>query len=443
MSADEQTARGHVASVPEEITGQPRRVVAGNIKLRDAFASLRYRNYRVFFFTQLISLTGTWMQNTALSWLVYQLTGSKFLLGAVAAVASAPMLLFSVWGGSVADRHAKRTVLLCTQSCMMLVAFVFAWLVLSQRVTPTHVLILTALAGTAMAFDMPARQAFMIEITSRQDLMNALSLNSSAVNGARIVGPAIAGVLMAKAGTAICFLLNALSFIPVIAGLLLMRLPELVKPQRNESALRHALDGLVYVARHVRVRRLLLLFGAVGIFGWSYSVLMPAFAADVLRIDESRFGLLLGANGVGALLGALTVATFGTRIKPRLFVLGGLWLFCAMLLALSCTRNYAVALVCLAVGGWGMLIYFSTTNTLIQTAVTDNLRGRVMGIWALVFGGMMPLGGLQAGTAAQYLGVSRVIALGATVCAASAFAVWRQVWQSETTMLNAAQSFNQ
>jgi len=437
MSAYDQTASAHVASVPEEITGQPRRVVTGGIHLRDAFASLRHRNFRVFFFTQLISLTGTWMQNTALSWLVYQLTGSKLLLGVVAAVASAPMLLFSIWGGSVADRHAKRTVLLWTQSCMMVVAFVFAWLVWSQRVTPTHVLVLTALAGTAMAFDMPARQAFMIEITSREDLMNALSLNSSAVNGARIIGPSLAGLLMAKTGMAICFLLNGLSFIAVITGLLLMQLPALVKAQTNESALRHALDGLSYVARHERVRRLLMLFAAMGIFGWSYSVLMPAFATDVLRIDETRFGLLLGANGAGALLGALTVATFGTRIKPRLLVLGGLWLFCAMLLVLSLTRNYAVALACLAVGGWGMLIYFSTTNTLIQTAVADNLRGRVMGIWALVFGGMMPLGGLQAGTLAQYLGAPRAIALGATVCAASAFAVWRQVWQSETGRLGA------
>lgn len=437
MSTTGNMTPAHVASVPEEITGQPRRVVAGKIQLADAFASLRHRNFRLFFITQLISLTGTWMQNTALSWLVYQLTGSKFLLGVVAAAASAPMLLFSIWGGSMADRHAKRTVLLWTQSCMMLIAFVFGWLVWSKHVTPLHILVLTALVGTAMAFDMPARQAFMIEITSREDLMNALSLNSSAVNGARILGPAIAGVLMAKAGAAMCFFLNGLSFIAVLVGLALMQLPELINPPKNQSTLRHAFEGLVYVASHVRVRRLLLLLSAVGIFGWSYSVLMPAFAADILQIDESRFGLLLGANGVGALLGALTVATFGTRIKPRVLVLGGLWLFCAMLLALSLTRNYVVALICLALGGWGMLIYFSTTNTLIQTAVADNMRGRVMGIWALVFGGLMPLGGLQAGAVAQYLGVPRAIALGAIVCATTAFAIWRQVWQSETNTLNA------
>ncbi|MCS7337107.1 MAG: MFS transporter [Verrucomicrobiae bacterium] len=425
----------HAANAAETAAGHAQAADLGRIRVKDAFTSLRHRNFRVFFLGQLVSLTGTWMQNTALSWLVYKLTGSKFLLGLVTAVGSAPMLLLSILGGSVADRYAKRDVLLCTQTCMMLVAFAFAWLVWREHITAAHVLVLSALTGVALAFDMPARQALMIEITSREDLMNAVSLNSSAVNAARIVGPALAGALMAKAGAAICFLLNGLSFIAVIAGLLLMQLPRLGRPNRHASALQHVLDGLSYVTRHARVRRLLLLFAAVGVFGWSYSVLMPAFATDVLQIDEARFGLLLGANGVGAMLGALTVAVAGARLRPRALLLGGLGLFCAMLGALSATRSYIAALVCLAIGGWGMLVYFSTTNTLIQTAVADDMRGRVMGVWTLVFGGMMPLGGLQAGTVAEHLGVRRAIALGATVCAAAALAVSRRLWQSESGRL--------
>ena len=230
MPPKPENAAANVTTVPEEVTGQPRRVVAGALPWRQTFAALKHRNFRLFFFGQLISLTGTWMQNTAQSWLVYQLTGSKLLLGIVAAVGSAPMLLFSLWGGSVADRHPKRTVLLCTQSGMMVLAFVFAALVWSGLVQPWHILVLAALGGVAMAFDMPARQAFMVEMTSREDLMNAVSLNSSIVNGARVVGPAVAGFLMAQAGLAACFFLNGLSFVAVLAGLLMMRLPRFVPP---------------------------------------------------------------------------------------------------------------------------------------------------------------------------------------------------------------------
>ena len=336
MPPKPENATANVTTVPEEITGQPRRVVAGALPWRQTFAALKHRNFRLFFFGQLVSLTGTWMQNTAQSWLVYQLTGSKLLLGIVAAVGSAPMLLFSLWGGSVADRHPKRTVLLWTQSGMMVLAFVFAALVWSGLVRPWHILVLAALGGVAMAFDMPARQAFMVEMTSREDLMNALSLNSSIVNGARVVGPAVAGILIAQAGLAACFFLNGLSFLAVLAGLLMMRLPGFIPPAQPESNWQHALDGFAYVAKHRRVRTLLLLFAIVGVFGWSYSVLMPAFATDVLRVGSREYGMLLSANGVGALFGALTVATYGDRLPRRLLVFGGLGLFSLMLLLLAC-----------------------------------------------------------------------------------------------------------
>ena len=409
MPPTPENAGAKVTTVPEEITGQPRRVVAGALPWRQTFAALRHRNFRLFFFGQLISLTGTWMQNTAQSWLVYQLTGSKLLLGVVAAVGSAPMLLFSLWGGSVADRHPKRTVLLWTQSGMM---------------------VLAALGGVAMAFDMPARQAFMMDMTNREDLMNALSLNSSIVNGARVVGPAAAGLLIAQAGLTACFVLNGLSFVAVLAGLLMMQLPRFIPPAQPESNWQHALDGFAYVAKHRRVRTLLLLFAIVGVFGWSYSVLMPAFASDVLRVGSREYGMLLSANGIGALVGALSVATYGERLPRRLLVFGGLGLFSVMLLLLALTRSYYLALLFLGISGWGMLLYFSTTNTLIQLSVADGMRGRVMGIWALVFGGMMPVGGMEAGALSHWLGVPTAVAIGAIVCGAAALVTWLFVRRS-------------
>jgi MFS family permease len=416
-----------LATVPEEVTGQPRRVVSGALSWRQTFAALKHRNFRLFFIGQLVSLIGTWMQNTAQSWLIYQLTNSKLLLGVVAAVSSAPMLFFSMWGGSVADRHPKRVVMLWTQGAMMVLAFILAVLVWIKVVQPWHILVLAALGGVAMAFDMPARQAFMVEMTSREDLMNALSLNSSIVNGARVVGPAVAGLLMAQVGMGACFFLNGLSFLAVIAGLLLMRLPAFVPPAKPASNWQHALEGLTYVARHRRVRTLLLLFGIVGIFGWSYSVLLPAFATDILRVGSREYGVLLSANGVGALFGALTVAAYGDRIHRRLLVFGGLGLFSLMLLLLAVTRNYYLALGFMALAGWGMLLYFSTTNTLIQLSVEDGMRGRVMGIWALVFGGMLPVGGLEAGTLSHWLGVPWTVASGAVVCGAAALVTWLYV----------------
>ena len=327
----------------------------------------------------------------------------------------------------MADRHPKRTVVFFTQVGMMLVAFAFAALVGSGHIQPWHILVIAALDGVAMAFDMPARQAFMVEMTSREDLMNAVSLNSSIVNGARVVGPAVAGFVMAHVGMTWCFLLNGLSFLAVIAGLLMMRLPKFVPPADPASTGRHVLEGFSYVMGHRRLRILLLLFGVVGVFGWSYAVLLPAYATDILHVGESGYGALLSANGLGALLGALTVATYGSRVRPRLMILGGLWLFSVMLALLAVVRWFPLVLGCLAVGGWGMLLYFSTTNTLIQTSVSDAMRGRVMGIWALVFGGMMPAGGIESGLLSQAVGVPWTIAVGASVCAGAGLVTWLAV----------------
>jgi MFS family permease len=433
MPAEETRSPAQVANVPPEVTGQPRRVVVGGASWRDTFAALKHPNYRLFFAGQLVSLTGSWMQSTAQGWLVYQLTGSKVLLGTVAAAGSLPMLLLSTWGGSVADRHPKRTVIFCTQAAMMVLAFVFAALVWSGRIQPWHILALAALGGVALAFDMPARQSFTVEIASREDLMNAISLNSSVFNGARVVGPAVAGFLMAHVGMTWCFLLNGLSFIAVIAGLLLMRLPPFVPPQEPHSTARHMLEGFAYVAKHRRVRLLLIFLAVVGIFGWSYSVLLPAYARDILHVGEHGYGALLSANGLGALLGALTVATFGSRIQSRRLIFTGMWVFTASLLLLAVVRWFPLVLTCMAVSGWGMLLFFSTANTLIQTSVSDAMRGRVMGIWTLVFGGLMPLGGLESGLLAQALGVPWAVAIGALVCGGAGAVMWRVVRRNPPT----------
>jgi MFS family permease len=408
------------ANVPEDMTGRPRRVATGGISIRKTFSALKHRNFRLFFSGQLISFTGTWMTTTAQGWLVYQLTGSKALLGLVAAAASAPMLFFATWGGWVADRHPKRSVIVVTQTCSMILSLAMAALVWSDLVRPWHIIVLAILGGITTAFDMPARQSFVIEMTSREDLMNAISLNSSAFNCARIVGPSIAGFLMFQVGIAACFLVDGLSFLAVIAGLLLMRLPKHTPIQSESSALGQAFDGFRYVWNHRRVLTILSLFAVVGIFGWSYSVLMPAFARDVLHLGENGYGLLMAGSGVGALAAALTVASAGHIFPTRIMALGGIAIFSASLALFAFTRNLYLATVLLAIVGFGIVLYFSTSNTVLQSIVPDEMRGRVMGIWTLIFGGMIPLGSLQAGLMADFLGTPATIAIGALICALAA-----------------------
>ncbi|PYJ57772.1 MAG: MFS transporter [Verrucomicrobia bacterium] len=414
------TVSTETARVPEDLSGRQRRMPVGGITWRHTFRALRHRNYRLFFWGQLVSLIGTWMQQTAMMWFVYDRTNSKLLLGVVAAVGSAPMVFSSVWGGSLADLYPKRSILVLTQSAQMLCAFLLAAGVWLGFATPAFIMVVAAFNGTAMGFDMPARQAFTVEMTSREDLLNAISLNSSIVNGARVVGPSIAGLMIAAVGVAMCFFLNGLSFIAVIAGLLLMRLPPFKRKIEIVSAGEHAWEGIVYSMRHPRVRTILGLFLAVGVFGWSYAVLMPAFARDVLGRGANGYGVLMSVSGTGAFVGALMVATYGHLFTPRKLALGGVWLFSAAMLAFSFTRSFSLALLFLFAAGFGMLLFFSTSNTLLQTIVPDEMRGRVMGVWSLVFGAMIPLGSLEAGAVAHWLGTALAIAFGAIICAVSA-----------------------
>ena len=415
-----QTQIENVAPVPANVTGHQRRVPTGGISWRRTFSAFKYRNYRLYFCGQLVSLIGTWMTNTAQGWLVYQLTGSKALLGIVAAAGTAPMLVFSTWGGWAADHFPKRSVLVCTQISMMILSFVMAGLVWSKAIQPWQIIVLALFGGVAMAFDMPARQSFVVEIASREDLMNAISLNSAMFNGARIVGPAVAGFLMAKVGIALCFFIDGVSFLAVLAGLLAMRLPAHIRAAATGGALAQSLEGFRYVWHHTRVRTIFALFAIVGVFGWSYSVLMPAFARDILHLGEQGYGFLLGASGIGALIGALVTATFGNNIAPRKLAFGGVWLFSVMLLIFSFNRSLTIAMLCLAGAGFGMMLFFSTSNTTVQTIVPDEMRGRVMGIWSLIFGGMIPFGSLEAGALAHYVGTAATLGVGAVICALAA-----------------------
>ena len=424
------------ARVPEDISGRQRRMPVGGITWRHTFRALRHRNYRLFFWGQLVSLIGTWMQQTAMSWFVYQITNSKFLLGLVAAIGSAPMVLSSVWGGALADLYSKRSILVATQSAQMVCAFLLATGVWLGFASPWFVMIIAALNGISMGFDMPARQAFTVEMASREDLLNAISLNSSIVNGARVVGPSVAGLMIGAVGVAMCFFLNGVTFIAVIAGLSMMRLPRFERPAHAVSAGEHAWNGIVYSIKHQRLRTILLLFLAVGVFGWSYTVLMPAFARDVLNRGANGYGILMSASGIGAFIGALVVATYGHLFTPRWLALGGVWLFSGALLALSLSRNFYAALACLLVAGFGMLLFFSTSNTVLQTIVPDEMRGRVMGVWSLVFGAMIPLGSLEAGAVAHWLGTPFALGVGAIICAASALVTLSVIRRREAQLAN-------
>jgi MFS family permease len=412
--------RTETARIPEDLTGRARRVPVGEVSWRTTFRALRHRNYRLFFYGQLVSLIGTWLQQTAMSWFVYEITGSKFLLGAVAAIGSAPMMIFSLWGGSLADRYSKRSILIGTQTTQMLCAFVLAAGAWAGFASASFIMVIAAFNGIAMGFDIPARQAFTVEMTSREDLLNAISLNSSIFHGARVIGPSIAGLMIGTVGIPICFFLNGISFIAVIAGLMMMQLPPLKRPIIHTSPLEHAWSGIVYSIQHQRVRTILSLFFAVGVFGWSYTVLMPAFARDVLGRGANGYGLLISASGGGALIGALLVAAYGHLVTSRKLAFGGIYLFSAAMTALAFTRSFSFSLGCLFFAGLGMLLFFATSNTTLQTIVPDEMRGRVMGIWSLVFGMMIPVGSIEAGAVANLLGTPFALGFGAIICLAAA-----------------------
>jgi MFS family permease len=374
--------------------------------------ALRNRNFRVFVMGQLVSLIGTWMQSVAQSWLVYRLTGSAVLLGTVGFASQIPIFLLSPLGGVVADRHERRRVLLLTQSTMMVLAMVLAVLTLLGHIHVWHILILASMLGIANGFDIPTRQAFVVELVPRADLPNAIALNSSMFNGARVVGPAVAGIIVSAVGEGWCFFGNAVSYLAVLTSLLLLRLPKRDFAERRPSPFEDILEGFRFVAGTRPIRSLLVLLGLVSMTGMPYATLMPVMAQDVLHSGASGLGLLMGAAGTGALAGALALAWHNSLRGLGRWVGLGAVSFGTWLILFSLSRSFWLSVALLLPAGFSLLLQMSSTNTLIQSMVPDRLRGRVMSVYAMTFMGMAPLGALLAGTAADVLGTPMAIGIG-------------------------------
>ena len=388
----------------------------------NTFAAFRHPNYRLYFSGQIVSLVGTWMQIVAQGWLVYQLTDSPLYLGLVSFAASVPVFVLSLGAGAIIDRLPRRRVLVATQTSAMLLAFVLAFLTFSGLVQPWHILVLSFLLGVVNAFDGTARQTFVKDLVGKEDLMNAIALNSATFNTSRLIGPALAGLALATVGAGWCFLLNGLSFLAVIVALLRMKLPSFVPPARRGPLAAEIGEGLRYIRHDPIVLPVIGLVVVSSVFGFSYNALLPAYARDVLQVGAQGLGLLSTAVGLGALVGALWVASSGrSQHKGWLLTFGSL-LFPVMLCLLAFTDTFAVALLVLVGAGLGFMVQNATANTLVQTTVPDDLRGRVMSVYMLAFFGMSPIGSLQGGAVAERWGVAAGIGLGASI--ALGFALW-------------------
>jgi len=383
--------------------------------------ALRHRNFQLFFSGQLISLTGTWMQSVAQAWLVYRMTKSALLLGSVGFASQIPVFLFAPLGGITADRVNRQRLVIATQIAAMILAGILAWLTLSGRVEVWHVFVLAALLGVVNAFDIPGRQSFLIDMVGKEDLMNAIALNSSMFNGARVVGPAVAGILVARIGEGWCFAANAISYIAVIIGLLLMKVRSVPRIS-NRSPIEDIIEGFRWVNRTKVIRSLLLLIGLVSLVGMPYTVLMPVFADKILHGGARGLGILMGATGVGALFGALTLAA-KTGVKGL-----GRWvtLTCASfgisLFLFSFSTSFWLSAALLLPAGYSMMLQMACSNTLIQTIVPDHLRGRVMSVYSMMFMGMAPFGAFFGGALANRLGAPATVAAGGIACVLGA--IW-------------------
>ncbi len=390
--------------------------------------ALRSPNYRLFFCGQIISLVGNWMTSVALSWLVFRLTGSTLLLGTVAFVSQIPALLLGPFAGVWIDRLNKLRVLKWTQTAAMLQSFALAALTLSHQITVPHILFLGAVQGAINALDMPARQAFVVQLVEdKADLPNAIALNSSMVNAARLVGPALAGAIIAVSGEGFCFLLDGISYIAVLISMFLMRVGPQPAPKNLLSPLASFQDGWAYVSRFAPVRAILLLMSGVTLLSLPYTVLMPAVAKNILGGDSHALGYLMGASGIGALGGALFLAArksvvgLGRIIPFATSVLG------IGLIAFSFSRSLWLSIALMPLAGFGFMVQMAACNTLMQTLVPDEKRGRAMSFFAMSFQGTMPFGSLLAGALSHKIGpMPTIFASGVlALCAAAAF--WRNL----------------
>jgi MFS family permease len=386
------------------------------LTLPATFRALHYRNFRLFFGGQWISLIGTWMQNVAQAWLVYRLTGSSVLLGLAGFCGQIPVFLMAPIGGIVADRFRRHRVVVATQTASMLLAFTLSALTLTGMVRIWHIFVLSALLGVVNAFDIPARQAFIVDMVNREDLINAIALNSSMFNASRVIGPAVAGILVATIGEGWCFFANGASYIAVIAGLLFMRVVPHRPVRQPGSPLGDVIAGFRFVLGSAPIHHLLMLLGVVSLTGMPYTVLMPIFADKILHGGARGLGILMGAAGVGALCGALLLAS-------RLSVHGlGRWAavaaggFGASLIAFAISHSFWLSCALLLPTGFSLMVQMGSTNTLIQSMSPDHLRGRVMSVYSMMFMGMAPIGALLAGVAAARWGAPVTVGGGGVIC---------------------------
>ena len=380
--------------------------------------TLAYRNYRLFFGGQVVSLVGTWITTTATNWLVYRLTGSAVLLGVVNFAGQFPAFVLGPFAGIYVDRWDRHRLIVVTQAISMLQSFALAALTLTGRITVEWIIVLSVVQGIVNAFDIPARQAFIVDMVHSDDLINAIALNSSMVNGARVLGPAIAGVTVTAVGEGWCFFANGASYIAVIVGLLLMVVVPREHGPDSASGLERIVEGFRWVAKTAPIRALLLLLGLVSLTGMPYAVLMPIFADKILHGGARGLGMLMGASGIGALAGTLMLAA-----KREVHGLGR-WIafasfgFGASMILFASSRSYPLSILLLVPVGFSMMLQMSSSNTLIQTMVPDELRGRVMAVYSMMFMGMAPFGALVAGTMANHIGAPTTVALGGLTCLA-------------------------
>jgi MFS family permease len=396
--------------------------------LKSIVRALHHRNFRLFFMGQSISLIGTWMQRIALGWLVYRLTGSAFLLGLVGFVGQIPGLLLAPFAGVIADRWNRHRLLVVTQALMMLQALVLSFLVLTNVIKIWEIVVLSVILGVLNVLDMPVRQAFVLEmIEDKKDLGNAIALNSSMVNGARLIGPSIAGLLIASAGEGVCFLINGISYLAVIASLLMMKIAKKELRARGAKVWRDLREGLKYAHQFEPIRAILMLLALVSLMGMPYAVLMPIFAKDILHSGPHGLGFLMGASGVGALTGALYLASRKTVLGLGCMIPIAVTCFGGGLILFSFSRELVLSLFLMLIVGFGQMIQLASSNTLLQTLVQDDKRGRVMSLYAMAFTGMMPVGSLMAGTVAGRIGAQWMVLIGGCICVVGALLFARRL----------------
>jgi len=389
-------------------------------KIGGMFRALQYRNYKLFFVGQGISLIGTWMQQIALSWLVYRLTDSVFLLGAVTFSSQIPSFILGPFAGVIADKFERRKVLVVTQALSMVQASTLAALVLTQTIEIWHILTLSALLGIINAFDIATRQAFVVQMVERrEDLSNGIALNSSLFNMARLVGPSVAGLLIAAVGEGMCILINAVSYIAVISSLLLMRLKPFVPVEKKEKVWQSLREGFGYAFNFPPIRALILIVGLLSLFGMPFSVLLPVFARDILHGGANTLGFLMGASGVGALTGALFLAQRKSVLGLGKVIIFTMLLFGSALIAFSFSEALFISLLLMLFTGFGMIVSMASCNTLLQTIVEEEKRGRVMSLYATAFMGMAPIGSMLASSVAELIGVRYTLGTCGFLCALS------------------------